>query len=69
MILGLWLMLGVRSLRVLGSCMSHCFLPVLMYGNETMILKEDRSSIRAVQMDNLRDWLVSGEWIKSRMHG
>ena len=30
-------------------------LPVLMYGSETMLWKEEeRSRIRAVQMDNLR---------------
>ena len=32
--------------------------PVLMYGSETMLLKEKESSIvRAVQMDNLRGFL------------
>ena len=40
------------------------FVPVLMYGSETMLWKEKgRSRIRAVQMDNLRGW------IESRMHG
>ena len=28
--------------------------PVLTYGSETMIWKNDRSRIRAVQMDNLK---------------
>ena len=33
--------------------------PVLLYGNETMIWKEkERSMIRVVQMDNLRGFLV-----------
>ena len=32
--------------------------PVLMYGSETMIWKEEeRSRIRAVQMDKIRSWL------------
>ena len=32
--------------------------PVLMYGSETMIWKEEeeRSSIRAVHMDKIRSW-------------
>ena len=34
------------------------FVPVLMYGSETMLWKEkERSRIRAVQMDNLRGLL------------
>ena len=28
-------------------------MPVLMYGSETMIWKEERTGIRVVQMDNL----------------
>ena len=45
--------------------------PVLMYGNETMLWKEkERSRIRTVQMHNLRGLLgILGEWIGSRMHG
>ena len=31
--------------------------PVLMYGNETMLWKKERSRIRAVQMHNLRSLL------------
>ena len=31
--------------------------PVLMYGSETMLWKEERSRIRAVQMANLRGLL------------
>ena len=46
--------------------------PVLTYGNETMLWKEkERSRIRAVQMDNLRDLLgiwrivrVPNAWIR-----
>ena len=29
-------------------------MPVLMYGIETMLWNEERSRVRAVQMDNLR---------------
>ena len=32
--------------------------PVLWYGSETMVWKEERSRNRAVQMDNLRSLLV-----------
>ena len=31
--------------------------PVLMYGSETMLLKKERSRIRAVQIDDLRGLL------------
>ena len=41
--------------------------PVLTYGSEKMLWKEERSRIRAVQMDNLRVLLGIGGWIKSRM--
>ena len=37
------------------------FVPVLMYGSETMMRKEIRFRIRAVQMDNLRGLWVSGK--------
>ena len=38
LLLGLWLISGVCSLGVLGSCMSHSLLvPVHMYDSETMI--------------------------------
>ena len=51
-------MLMVCSLSVLGSCMSHSLLvAVLMYGSETMIWKEERSRIKAVEMKNLRGLL------------
>ena len=40
----LWLMLGVWSLNVLGSC-------------ETMIWKKERSRIRVVQIDKIRSLL------------
>ena len=32
-------------------------MPVLTYGSETMLWKEERSRVRAVQMDNLRGLL------------
>ena len=57
MLLGLWLMLGVYSLNVLGSCMS-LMVPVFRYGSKTMIWRKKESSrIRAVQMDSLRGLL------------
>ena len=43
--LGLWLMVGVHSFSVLGSCTSHCSCLFLC-----MVV---RSRIRVVQMDNL----------------
>ena len=52
-LLGLWLMLGVCTLRVLHESL---LMPVLMYGSKTMIWKE-RSRIRTVQMNKLRDLL------------
>ena len=46
-------MLGVCSFSVVLH--ESLLVPVLMYGNETMIWrKKERSRIRAVQMDNLR---------------
>ena len=49
MLLGLCLMLGVCRLSVLESFL------FLMYGSETMIWREEEmSSIRVIQMDNLR---------------
>ena len=50
----------IRSLvnaRVLHETL---LVPVLMYGSETMLWKEEeRSRIRAVQMDNLRGLIES----------
>ena len=50
--------------------------PVLMYGSETMIWKKERSRIRIVQMDNLRDMLgirkmakVPNAWIRELCEG
>ena len=58
-LIGLWLMLGVCSLSVLGSCMR--LVPVFMYGSEAMIWKEEeRSRIRVVQMDKIRSLLGIG---------
>ena len=52
MLLDLRYMLGVCSLTVLRSCMSHWW--CLSLGGETMIWKaKERSRITAVQMDNL----------------
>ena len=51
-------MLGVCSLSVLGSCIESLVVSVLMYGGETMMWREKlRSSIKVVQMDNLRSLL------------
>ena len=48
-------MVEVCSLSELGYCMSRFLVLVLIYGSETMIWKKkERSSIRALQMDNLR---------------
>ena len=52
MLLGLWLVLEIGSLSVLGSCMSHCWCLFLR------MVEKERSRIRAVQMDNLRDLLI-----------
>ena len=52
MLLGFWLMLGVCSLSVLGSCMNHCW---CLFSR--MVWREEKSRIRAVQMDNLRGLL------------
>ena len=55
MLFGLLLILGVCSLSVLVLHQSF-LMPVLIYGSETMIWKEEeRSKIRAIQMDNLRE--------------
>ena len=70
-LLGLSLMLGVCSLSVLGSCI-RLLMPVLMYGSGKMIWKkEERSRIRAVQMDKIRSLLgirrmdrVPNAWIR-----
>ena len=58
MLLGLWLMLGVFKLNVLGSCMNHYSCPFLCMVNEAMIWKEkERSMVWAVQIDSLRGLL------------
>ena len=56
---------ALRSLVNARDLQLHCVLheallvPVLMYGSEKMLLKEkERSSVRAVQMDNLRELLA-----------
>ena len=53
MLLGLWLMLDVCNLSLLGS-----YMPILISGSKTMIQKEEEMSrITVVQMDKLRDLL------------
>ena len=48
----------IRSLVKARVLHEHFVVPVLMYGSETMLWKEEeRSRTRAVQMDNLRDLL------------
>ena len=56
MLLGIWLMLEICRLSVLGCCMKHCLWLLLcialrQYGGGK------RSRIRVVQMDNLRGLL------------
>ena len=46
--------LQLQCARVLHETLLE---PVLMYGSETMLWKEERSRVRAVQMDNLRGLL------------
>ena len=54
MLLGLSLVndksLQLECVRVLHESF---LLPIIMYGSETMILREEKSRIRTVQMDNL----------------
>ena len=57
--------LQLECTRVLHESL---LMPVLTCGSETVIWREDRSRIRAVQMENLRGLLGIGEWIKSRIH-
>ena len=53
MLLGLWLMLDVCNLSLLGS-----YMPILISDSKTMIQKEEEMSrITVVQMDKLRDLL------------
>ena len=46
--------LQIECVRVFHKSL---LVPVLTYGSETMIWKEERSRIRAAQMDNLRGLL------------
>ena len=54
MLLGLSLVnaksLQLECVRVLHESF---LLPIIMYGSETMILREEKSRIRTVQIDNL----------------
>ena len=60
-------MLGISSLSVPVLHVT-LLVPVLMYGSETMLWKEEeKSKIRAVQMDNLRGLLGIGRM--DRIHG
>ena len=54
-------MVNTRSLQLQCAMVLHesLLVPILTYGRETMIWREkERSRIRAVQMDNLRDLLA-----------
>ena len=50
---------NARDLQVECDRVLHeqLLVPVLMYGNETMLWKEERSRVKAVQTDNLRGLL------------
>ena len=71
---GLWVLVNTRGLQLECARVLHesLLLPVLMYGNETMIWKEEEMSrIRAVHMDNLRGLMgirkmakVPNAWIR-----
>ena len=71
-LVGLWLMLGVCSFECARVLHETLLVPVLMYGSETMIWKEEeRSRIRVVQMDKIRSLLgirrmdrVPNAWIR-----
>ena len=62
-------MLEICSLGVL--ILHELLVPVLIYGSDTMLWKEDRSRIRAEQMDNLRRLLDIRRMdrIKGKMKG
>ena len=65
-------LVNARSLQLQCARVLHksLLVPVLTGGSEAMILRgKEKSRIWAVEMGNLRGLLVSGEWIKSRMHG
>ena len=65
-------LVNIKNLQLECAKVFHqsLLVPVLTYGSETMIVREEeRSRIWAVQMDNLRVCWLSGEWIKSPMHG
>ena len=59
---GPWLTLGICSLSVLEH--ETLLVPVLMYGSEAMIWRDERSRVGAVQMDNLRRLLGVGRMDK-----
>ena len=63
---------NVRSLQLECARVLHeaLFMPVLIYGSEIMICKKkERSTMRAVQMDNLKVCWMLGEWIMYQIHG
>ena len=68
MLLGL---VDTRSLQLECGKVLHesLLVPVLTYGSETMIWREERCRIRVVQTNNLRVLLGIRKWIQSRMHG
>ena len=51
---GSLLMLGICNLTLLHETL---LVPILIYGNEKMLWKKERSRIRAVKMDNPREIL------------
>ena len=52
-------LVNARDLQLACARILHetLLIPVLVYGSETMLWKEERSRIRALQMDNLRELL------------
>ena len=65
-------LINARGLQLQYTRVLHesLLVPAVTYGTETLLWEEkERSRVRAVQMDNSEVCWVSGEWIKSRMHG
>ena len=57
-LLGFSLVLGFCSLKCDRVLQELMLMTVLIYGSEKIIWKEEKSRIRAVQMDNLRGLLA-----------
>ena len=62
-------LINARDLQLECARVLHetLLVPVLMYGSETMLWKEERPRIRAVQMDNIRG-LLGIRMDRIRMH-